>query len=91
MPLKINSVKVLISRDHKRGYRGVLVKWTNVTTVEGASSDSKHLYPMIVGLHQLIKLNRLHNPLLDGIMRSLRVDAPTYISACNGLSLCLIP
>lgn len=39
MVSKLNSVKVLVSKDHKQGYRGARVKRTTVTAIECASAD----------------------------------------------------
>lgn len=45
---KLNSVKVLVSRDNERGYRGARVKRTIVTAVECVSADGRYLTPMII-------------------------------------------
>ena len=45
---KLNSVKVLISKDNQRGYRGARVKRTTVTAVECVSADGRSLDPMII-------------------------------------------
>jgi hypothetical protein len=41
-------VKVLISKDNKRKYRGVRVKRTTVTAIECISGDGRYLNPMII-------------------------------------------
>ena len=45
---KLNSVKVLMSKDNQRGYRGARVKRTTVTAVECVSAEGKYLDPMII-------------------------------------------
>ena len=45
---KLNSVKVLSSRDNRRGYRGARVKRTTLTAVECVSADGKFLDPMTI-------------------------------------------
>lgn len=45
---KLNSVKVLVSKDNQRGYRGARVKRTTVTAVECVSADGRSLDPMII-------------------------------------------
>ena len=45
---KLDSVKVLVGKDNKRGYRGAHVKRTTVTAVECVSADSRYLNPMII-------------------------------------------
>jgi hypothetical protein len=42
------SVKVLVSKDDLRGYRGARVKRTVVIAVECVSSDGRYLDPMII-------------------------------------------
>lgn len=42
------SVKVLVSKDDLRGYRGARIKLTVVTAVECVSSDGRYLDPMII-------------------------------------------
>lgn len=44
----LNSIKVLISKDDMRGYRGTRVKRIIVTTIEYISADSRCLKPMII-------------------------------------------
>jgi hypothetical protein len=43
----VGSVKVLISKDDLRGYRGACVKRTVVTAIECMSADGRSLNPMI--------------------------------------------
>ena len=45
---KLNSVKILVSKDNKRGYRGARVKRTTVTAIECVSGDGKYFKPMII-------------------------------------------
>ena len=45
---KLNSVKVLVSRDSQRDYRGARVKRTSVTAVECVSAAGEFLDPMII-------------------------------------------
>jgi hypothetical protein len=45
---KLNSVKVIVGKDNKRGYRGARVKRTTVTAVECVSADGRFLNPMII-------------------------------------------
>lgn len=44
----LGSVKVLVSKDDKRKYRGARVKRTTVTAIECISGDGRHLNPMII-------------------------------------------
>jgi hypothetical protein len=44
----LGSVKVLVSKDDKRKYRGARVKRITVTAIECISGDSRHLNPMII-------------------------------------------
>ncbi|KAE8821929.1 hypothetical protein PTNB85_10567 [Pyrenophora teres f. teres] len=44
----LGSVKVLVSKDDKRTYRGARVKRTTVTAIECISADSRYLNPMII-------------------------------------------
>ena len=44
----LGSVKVLVSKDDLRGYRGARVKRTVVTSMECISGDGRYLNPMIV-------------------------------------------
>jgi DDE superfamily endonuclease len=44
----LGSVKVLVSKDDLRGYRGARVKRTVVTAIECVSADSRYLNPMII-------------------------------------------
>lgn len=44
----LNSVKVLVSKDDRRDYRGAGVKQTTVTAVECISTNSKSLLLMII-------------------------------------------
>ena len=45
---KLNSVKVLVGRDNKRGYRGARIKRTTVTAIECVSAVGRYLKPMII-------------------------------------------
>jgi hypothetical protein len=45
---KLNSVKVLIYKDNRRGYRGTRVKRTTVTAIECVSADGRYLNPIII-------------------------------------------
>ncbi|KFA56115.1 hypothetical protein S40293_00203 [Stachybotrys chartarum IBT 40293] len=45
---KLNSVKVLVSKDNQHGYRGARVKRTTVTAIECVSGDGRCLNPMII-------------------------------------------
>jgi len=44
----LNSVKVLVSKDDRRDYRGAGVKQTTVTAIKYISANSKSLLPMII-------------------------------------------
>ena len=44
----LNSVKVLVSKDDKRDYRGAGVKRTTVTAIECISGNGRSLLPMII-------------------------------------------
>ena len=44
----LESVKVLVSKDDLRGYRGAHVKCTVVTAVKCISADGRYLDPMII-------------------------------------------
>ena len=44
----LGSVKVLVSKDDRRGYRGARVKRTTVTAIECVSADGRCLKPMII-------------------------------------------
>jgi len=44
----LGSVKVLVSKDDRRGYRGARVKRTTVTAIECISADGRCLKPMII-------------------------------------------
>jgi hypothetical protein len=48
MLAKLGSVKVLVSRDSQRGYRGARIKRTTVTAIECISADGRYLNPMII-------------------------------------------
>jgi hypothetical protein len=47
---KLNSVKVLISRDNKRGYRGAHIKRITIIAIECVSTDGRYLNPIIIWL-----------------------------------------
>ena len=44
----LTSVKVLVSKDNQRDYRGARVKRTTVTTIEYISINGRYLKPMII-------------------------------------------
>jgi hypothetical protein len=44
----LGSVKVLVSKDDRRKYRGARVKRTTVTAIECISGDGRYLHPMII-------------------------------------------
>ena len=44
----LNSVKVLVSKDDTRGYRGARVKRTTITAIEYISADGRCLNPIII-------------------------------------------
>ena len=44
----LGSIKVLVSKDDRRGYRGARVKRTTVTAIECISAEGKCLKPMII-------------------------------------------
>jgi hypothetical protein len=92
---KLNSVKVLVSKDNQRGYRGARVKRTTVTAIECISADGRCLDPLIIwpaaGQLPAIEPTGARTPLLDGIMRTPTVDTLTPRSAWSGSSLCLTP
>lgn len=44
----LGSVKVLVSKDNPRDYRGTGVKQTIVTAIEYISADGRSLLPMII-------------------------------------------
>jgi hypothetical protein len=48
MLYKLNSVKVLVSRDNDQGYRSARVKRTIVTAIECVSVDGRYLTPVII-------------------------------------------
>lgn len=43
-----NTVKVVTSKNNKRGRRGARIKRTSITTVECVSADGRYLNPMII-------------------------------------------
>ena len=45
---KLNSIKVLVGKDNKRGYRGAHVKRTTITAIECVSAEGRYLDPMII-------------------------------------------
>lgn len=47
---KLNSIKVLVGKDNKRGYRGARVKRTTITAIECVSAVGRYLNPMIIWL-----------------------------------------
>jgi hypothetical protein len=46
----LSSIKVLVSKDDLRDYRGAGVKRTTVTTIKCISADGRSLLPMIIWL-----------------------------------------
>ena len=48
MLLKLSSVKVLIGKDNKRGYKGARVKRTTVTAIKCVSANDRYLNPIII-------------------------------------------
>jgi hypothetical protein len=46
----LGSMKVLISKDDPRGYRGAGVKQTMVTTIKCISANGRSLLPLIIWL-----------------------------------------
>lgn len=44
----LNSVKVLVSKNELRNYRGAGVKRTLTTAIECVSADSRYLYPLVI-------------------------------------------
>ena len=59
---KLNSVKVLVSKDNKRGYRGARVKRTTVTAIECVSGDGRCLNPMIIWPASTHRANWITHP-----------------------------
>jgi hypothetical protein len=45
---KLSSVKILVSKDNERGYRGACVKRTTITAIKYISADSRYLNLMII-------------------------------------------
>ena len=45
---KLNSIKVIVGKDNKRGYKGARVKRTTVTAIEYVSAICRYLNPMII-------------------------------------------
>jgi hypothetical protein len=50
MLLMLGLVKVLVSKDDMRDYRGARVKRTMVTAIECISSDGRYLNPIVIWL-----------------------------------------
>jgi hypothetical protein len=48
MLCKLNSVKVIVSKDNHRNCRGARVKRTTITAIECVSGDGRYLNPMII-------------------------------------------
>jgi len=44
----LNSIKVLISKDNKRGYRGTRIKRTIIIAIEYVSIIGRYLNPIII-------------------------------------------
>ena len=44
----LNSLKVLVSKNELRNYRGVGVKRTLITAIECVSIDGRYLHPLII-------------------------------------------
>jgi hypothetical protein len=48
MLYKLGSVKVLVSKDDRRDYRGAHIKRTMVTAIECISADGRSLLPIVI-------------------------------------------
>jgi hypothetical protein len=59
---KLNSVKVLVGKDNKRGYRGARVKRTTITAIECVSAVGQYLDPMIIWPGSTHRANWLTQP-----------------------------
>ena len=59
---KLNPIKVLVSKDNKRGYRGARVKRTTITAVEGVSAVGRYLNPMIIWPAATYRANWITHP-----------------------------
>jgi len=59
---KPNSVKVLVGKDNKRGYRGARVKRTTITAIECVSAVGRYLNPMIIWPASTHRANRVTYP-----------------------------
>jgi hypothetical protein len=44
----LNSLKVLVSKNELRNYRGAGVKGTLITAIECISADGRYLHPLII-------------------------------------------
>lgn len=45
---KLNSVKILVGKDNKRGYRGARVKRTTIPAIKYVSAVGRYLNPIII-------------------------------------------
>ena len=45
---KLNSIKIFVGKDNKRGYRGACVKRTTITAIECVSAIGRYLNPMTI-------------------------------------------
>jgi hypothetical protein len=70
----LGSVKVRVSKDDKRKYRGARVKRTTVTAIECISGDGRHLNPMIIWPDTTHRSNWTIFPTLNGSMRAPNLD-----------------
>ena len=83
----LGSVKVLISKDDLRDYRGAGVKRTTVTAIECISADGRSLLPLIIWP---ASTGPRIQP-LDGISHIQKIDTTTPKLAWSGLRVYLIP
>jgi len=86
----LDSIKVLLSKDDPRDYRGAGVKRTMVTAIECISANGRSLLPMIIWPATTIEATGPHSPPLDGTMHAPNLDTPTPRLAWSGSSVCLI-
>ena len=54
---KLNTVKVLIGKDNKRGYRSARIKRTTITAIKYVNIVGKALNPMIIWLAAIHRAN----------------------------------
>jgi hypothetical protein len=77
----LGSVKVLVSKNDFRDYRGAGVKRTMVTAIECVYDDGWALLPIIVWLAMTDRSNCITYPTPSGIMHSPRIVIQTLRSA----------